>query len=216
MVLMKSKKLDPSTRLRLFDIYVNEMLRVCSGQATDIAWHNSSVRPEEISEEEYMQMVYNKTGVLARMACRMAAVLAGADDATADRLGHFGATIGVAFQIQDDLLNLMPSALAKNKGGIGDDISEGKITLMVVHTLKRAPAQEGARLIEILSLHTKSKKLIKEAIGIMAGHGAMEYAQGCAKRIMMEAWGGTEKSLKESDAKNKLKGLVEFLVSRSI
>ena len=148
--LMGSEKLTTRTRGKMMNIYITEMLRVCTGQGMDIAWHRSLVGPEAISEDEYLQMVYNKTGVLARMACELGAMLAGASQSMIKKFGHFGATVGVAFQIQDDLLNIMPSELANNKGGVGDDITEGKITLMVVYALKRAKDADKQRLLEIL------------------------------------------------------------------
>lgn len=214
--LANSTKLDAKTKDRMLVIYAQEMLRVTTGQAVDIAWHRFLVDPFRINEDEYLEMCYDKTGVLARMGCRMAGALCQVDDATMEKLGIFGATVGVAFQIQDDVLNIYESGVSKSKGGVGDDISEGKITLMVIHVLTVADPQDKDRLTQILRMHTKDKKLIEEAIGIIKKYKAKEYVAETQKKIVTDAWGNIEKKLKESEAKRRLKELVDFLISRSI
>jgi geranylgeranyl diphosphate synthase type I len=91
-----------------------------------------------------------KTGTLARMSAKIAAVLADANEELTDKLGHFAESIGVAFQMQDDILDLTGEEFAEKKGGRGQDITEGKRSLIVIHTLKVANAKDRKRLIEIL------------------------------------------------------------------
>ena len=99
-----------------------------------------------------------KTGTLARMAAKMAAVLSGANKPLVEKLGHFAESIGVAFQMQDDILDLTGQEFAKKKGGVGQDITEGKRSLMVIYTLKKANSTDKKRLIEILNMHTSDQK----------------------------------------------------------
>ncbi len=214
--LINSKKLDMKTKDKMLEIYAQEMLRVTTGQAVDIAWHRFLVDPFRITEDEYLEMCYDKTGVLARMACKLAGALCHVDDAMLEKLGIFGATVGVAFQIQDDVLNIYESGVSKSKGGVGDDISEGKITLMVIHVLKVANEKDRNRLTAILKMHTKDKKLIIEAIGIIKRYGAREYVSKTQKKIVTDAWNNIERKLNESDAKTHLKELVDFLINRSV
>ena len=210
--LVGSKKLDRETKDRIFMLYIQEMLRVHTGQATDIAWHNALVPVDQITEDEYLQMVYNKSGVLARMACRLGAVLGGADAQQEEVLGHLGAAIGVAFQLQDDLLNITISKLSESKGGIGDDITEGKITLMVIYALQKANPKDKERLVEILKMHTRDKVLIKEAIDIIDKYDGRGYVE--RKRILLakETWAEANKILKDSAAKRRIGSLIDFLV----
>ncbi|MEM0106600.1 MAG: polyprenyl synthetase family protein [Candidatus Micrarchaeaceae archaeon] len=214
--LLDSKKLTLESKNRILSVYTREMLRVATGQATDIAWHNFLVPLESINEEKYLQMVYNKTGVLARMACKMGAILGGANDEEVEKLGHFGATIGVAFQLQDDLLNITPSTLAEKKGGLGDDITEGKITLMVIDTMQRASQEDKKRLLDILKMHTTDQNIINEAISIIDKYGSKKYAKKRSIEIVKEAWSGIESLLPDSEAKSRIKDLTEFLISRSL
>ncbi len=212
--LLDSKKLSPETKNTILSIYVREMFRVTIGQATDIAWHNFMVPLEKITEEDYLQMTYDKSGVLARMACKLGGALVGADEKTIDALGFFGGTIGVAFQIQDDILAITPSKVADSKGGIGDDITEGKITLMVLRTLKKASAEDGKKLLGILKEHTRDKAKIDEAVSIINRYGAIGYAHDVSKKIVADAWSKVDGTLKESEAKRRLKQLADYLITR--
>ena len=212
--LLDSKKLSVEVKNKMLSIYAREMLRVTIGQGTDIAWHRGLVDPSRITEDNYLEMVYDKTGVLARMACQMAGALCGADDKMTEDLGLFGATIGVAFQLQDDVLNLYESKVASSKGGVGDDITEGKITMLVIHTLRNADQKDKSRLTALLGMHTRDRSLINEAISIITKYRAKEYSENLQEKIVKEAWGRIEKRLKKSSAKDRLEQLTEFLIQR--
>lgn len=214
--LLDSKKLTKDTKIKMLEVYQREMLKLTLGQAMDIAWHAFLVSITEITESQYMQMAFSKTGVLASMAAKLGGVLGGADDRTIEVLGNFGGSIGVAFQLQDDLLNVTEGAVAANKGGSGEDITEGKISMLVVYTLSKADEKDRRRLEEILRMHTHDRKLIDEAIKILTKYGAHEYSKKLEERIVKDAWSRLEKSLPDSDAKKTLKSLTEFLVNRSI
>lgn len=86
--------------------------------------------------------------------------------------------MGVAFQIQDDLLNLEGEEFIKTKGYNGEDIHEGKITLMVLHYLAHGQQAQKDRLVDILRKRTTDKGEIAEAISILREGGSLEYARG--------------------------------------
>lgn len=217
LTLMKNRdKLPPEKLCRLYEIYVQEMINLSFGQAMDIAWHRGLAGADRIEEKHYMQMCAYKTGTLARMSARLAAVLAGADDELVEKLGLFAEAVGVAFQIQDDLLDLTSEEFAERKGGRGQDITEGKRTLMVIYTLRKASAEDRKRLLEILRMHTTNQTLRDEAIRIMKKYGAIEYAKLFARNLVRKSWGEVDKLLPESDAKEKLKAFVTYLIKRKI
>ncbi len=214
MVVLRSDRLDERTKLRIYEMYVQEMVRLSFGQAMDIAWHRG-IRGAEVSEEQYLQMCAYKTGTLARFAAKLGAILAGAPDEQVESIGRFAEAVGVAFQIQDDILNITgdPEKYGKELGG---DITEGKRTLMVIYTLRRANEEDRKRLLEILDMHTRDPKLIAEAINIMRCYGAVEYAKEVARRLVREAWAEVDGWLKPSPAKEALKSLARFLVEREL
>lgn len=215
MALVDSKKVSEGVKNKALSVYIRECLRVAVGQGTDIAWHRFFVDPFKVSEQNYLQMVFNKTGVLSSMAAQLGGVFAEADDATVEALGKFGATIGVAFQLQDDVLNIYESAVSASKGGVGDDITEGKITLLVIHTLHQANKKDRDRLVKILKMHTREKRLIREAIGIIDKYGAKDYAKKLQEKLVTKAWNGISRKLNPSPAKDKLKAMADFLVTRA-
>ena len=209
-------KLSKEKLSRLYEIYVQEMINLSFGQAMDIAWHKGLANADEIDVEDYMQMCAYKTGTLARMAARMAAVLADANEELVEKLGRFAEAIGVAFQMQDDILDLTSEEFAQKKGGRGQDITEGKRTLMVIYTLKRASENDRKRLIEILNMHTTEQKLRDEAIAIMEKYNAIEYAKNYAKKLVNESWNDIKALLPPSGAKEKLKAFANYLIERKI
>lgn len=215
--IVKNKdKLDSKTLLRIYDIYSEEMMRISFGQATDIAWHKGWANADNVSEDEYLEMCSNKTGCIARLSSETAAVLAGKNEKETKKIGKFTETIGIAFQIQDDILNLTSEKFAKGKGGLGEDITEGKRSLPVIYALQLADERDRKRLLEILKMHTSDQSLRDEAIAIMKKYSATGYAKDKARKMVKEAWDEIDKMLPESDAKEKLKAFAYYLINRKI
>jgi geranylgeranyl pyrophosphate synthase len=200
----------------VYEVYVQEMINLSMGQAMDIAWHRGIANADALNEEDYLQMCAYKTGTLARMAAKMAAVLAGADQKLVEKLGRFAESIGVAFQMQDDILDLTGQEFAKKKGGVGQDITEGKRTLMVIYTLKNASEMDRKRLIEILNMHTSDQKLRDEAITLMQKYNAIDHVKQTASKIVVDSWNEVDRLLPTPQAKEKLKAFAEFLIKRNM
>jgi geranylgeranyl diphosphate synthase type I len=196
-----------------YEVYLQELLRIGIGQTTNINWHNK--QEIDVGEPEYLQMCYNKTGCMPRLAGRLAAILSGADEKTTETIGNLCGTIGVAFQIQDDCLSASGGKFAEGKG-YGDDITEGKRSLPVIYTLKAANEKDRRRLIEILNMHTTDRKLIDEALAILKRYGSVEKAKKKTRELVGEAWAELDKVLKPSEAKEKIKAFAYYLIERDI
>lgn len=212
-MLLHDKTLDEKTKLKIYELYAQEMIRLHAGQGMDILWHRG--QKYDVSEEEYLQMCSYKTGILARMATKLGAILGNGSEKQIEALGKFGGTVGVAFQIQDDILNLAGEEFAKGKG-VGEDIHEGKRTIMVLHTLKNANAKDKQRLLEILNAHPTDEKTILEAIAIIEKNGSMNYARTRAKELMEQSWKEVEGALPETKAKEVMRAFAEFLINRKV
>lgn len=212
MLLLKDSSLPPSKARRAYEAYIEEMIQISMGQGADIVWHRGLER--KVTENEYLQMCAFKTGTLARLSARLAAILAGSSVRTERAVGHFAEAIGVAFQIQDDILNLRPT----KKWGktIGDDISEGKRTLIVIHFLRHAKASERKKLLKVLDSHTKNREKIKMATALLEKYRSLDYAKERARNIVKDSWKDVDSLLRESKAKNQLKAFADFLVERDI
>ena len=204
--------LPEDVSLGVYRTVAEEMTKLHYGQALDIAWHRGFRTP---TPEQYLRMCAFKTGTLARMAVRIAAVAARSDAATSAALGRYAESLGVAFQIRDDILNVTPSALSEGKG-YGEDIHEGKATLMVIHALRRLPAERAQRLEATLREHTDDPAKITEAIGALDDAGSITYAREAAERLVMDAWGAASESLPDNPGTRKLREFGEFAVAREI
>jgi geranylgeranyl diphosphate synthase type I len=215
--LIKNRDKIPHDRLtKIYEMYTLEMINLSFGQAMDIAWHRGLADADNIDEMSYLQMCAYKTGTLARIAAKLAAILSGAEDEIIKKLGRFAEAIGVAFQIQDDILDLVGEDFAKGKGAKGMDITEGKRTLMVIHTLQKATKADKERLLEILRMGTNSQVLRNEAIAIMERYNAVEYAKNYARKLVNESWNEISKDLPSSSAKEKLYAFANYLINRDI
>lgn len=215
--LMEKKVALPAETLRdIYEVYAQEMINLSLGQAMDITWHRGIADADSLNEEAYLQMCAYKTGTLARMSAKISAVLSGANKEMVEKLGNFAESIGVAFQMQDDVLDLTGQEFAERKGGVGQDITEGKRTLMVIHTLKNANEAERKRLVGILNMHTSDQTLRDEAIALMQKYHAINHVNSTASRIVKESWSEVDELLPESEAKKKLKAFAEFLIRRTI
>jgi geranylgeranyl pyrophosphate synthase len=211
----KRRELSAEKSRRIYEIYAQEMIKLSLGQAMDIAWHRGLADANELDEEDYLQMCAYKTGTLARMSAKIASVLADADDELVERLGCLAECVGIAFQMQDDVLDLTSTEFETKKGGRGQDVTEGKRSLIVIHTLKCAKSEDKKRLVEILDAHTSNQKLRDEAIAIMIKYGSVEYVKRLAKRMVEDSWRQVEKLLPKSESREKLKSFTEFLIERN-
>ncbi len=211
-LLRNTKRYRPETLNSAFEIYMQEMVNLSYGQGMDILWHKGKLA--DISEEDYLQMCAFKTGTIARMAAKMGALFGGANDKQIDLAGEFAASIGIAFQIQDDILNL--TATEEYGKEIGGDISEGKRTLIVLRALKQLAPDKKHRLLELLNSHTKDQLKIAEAISIIKGTDAIVYSKERAAELVLNAWLKFSPALKDSAAKLLLKEFADYLVERRI
>lgn len=208
----KKKSVSDAHLVQAYETIVQEMVNLSYGQGIDIVWHNGHGRP---TEEQYLQMCAYKTGTLARMAAKLGAILAGGSAKQIDAVSAFAEGLGVAFQIQDDILNV---TLAKGQWGkdIGEDITEGKRSLLVIHASETLTKKENAELLEILDAHTRDETRIQRAISLIQKSGAIAYAQEKARQLVQDAWKNVEPLLREGEAKNALKALANYAIQRSV
>jgi len=208
-------KFDDKTLSRAYQMIVQELTNIHCGQGLDISWHNGKANADNITVDEYLQMCAYKTGTLARAAAKLAVVFSGGTEKQEEALGKFAETIGVAFQIQDDVLSACGKEFQEKKG-FGDDITEGKRTLMIIYVFQKGSKEDKKKLVDILNQHTTDEKLIQEALDILQKYKAPEYAKEYARKMLKEAWKEVDSILKPSPAKEKLKAFADYLVEREI
>jgi geranylgeranyl pyrophosphate synthase len=99
--------------------------------------------------------------------------------------------------------------------GIGEDVREGKRSLMVIHSMNKKDASSD-RLNSILNLQTNDEKLLIEAIDILKNNGSVQYAKDRAARMMQDAWKELDPAIPNSKAKNNIEQLSHYLIDRDI
>jgi len=201
--------------IKCYELYAEEMVKIHLGQGIDIWWHNSK-KEKDPTVGQYLQMCALKTGALARLSALLGAIASGASEEVARSLGKFAECIGVAFQIQDDLLSVIGEEYSAGKGIMGEDIVEGKRTLMVIHSLEKSAPEKANRLRVILDAHTSNTEEIKEAISILKESGSIEYAKTIAREIVSNSWKEVEPILKDGKAKKLLWSFAEYLITRNM
>jgi len=169
--------LDPERQLAAYQMLTYELNRTHLGQGMDIDWHNR--RRSEVSEAEYLEMCACKTGCLARITARLAAIVTGQPESVERAVATYAERMSVGFQIIDDVLDLEHSLGEAGEFGkaFGNDIREGKKTLIAIHAVKHADPGQAARLAEILSAEENTDEEILEAIDVMQETGSVEYAR---------------------------------------
>jgi geranylgeranyl pyrophosphate synthase len=155
---------------------------------------------------------------MSRLAAKLAAIFAKKKRDIVEKIGEFAQNIGIAFQIQDDILDVELTGKEREKFGksFGNDIKEGKRSLMVIYTLKKANKRDRERLIEILDKKEKTKKEILEAISILQKYNSIEYARKKAEEIVIKSWKEVDEFFNERKAKRMLRELVQFLIERRL
>jgi geranylgeranyl diphosphate synthase type II len=129
-------KISPERLPKVMNIFSDMALAVCEGQQYDMDFETMS----KVSVEEYMQMIERKTSALLSGSAMIGATMAGADEEDIKKIYRFATELGLAFQLQDDVLDSYgDNALGKKIGG---DILEGKKTFLMVQALNRASAEE--------------------------------------------------------------------------
>ena len=197
----KDPLLDDATKVRVLVELIDMTRRTIEGQALDIGWAREG--RYDITPEDYLVMATHKTAHYSgAVPLAIGAIVGGGTEAQIESLRNYGLDTGLAFQIQDDLLNLVGKAESTKKG-FRDDITEGKRTLVVVHALQNLDETDRKRLVDILSSHTKDAAELDEAVAIMEKSGSIEYARNYAENLT-------------SIAKNRLVDMIEPSVARDL
>lgn len=124
--------------------FTRGLIEVCEGQSLD---KDFEVR-ELVSLDEYLEMIGKKTAALSRMCCAVGAILGGGSDAEVEALANYGFLIGLAFQIQDDLLDITADSCALGKP-VGGDLLEGKKTFLFLKALEKSSGSDRIALEKI-------------------------------------------------------------------
>ena len=203
--------LDDATKIRVLRELIDMTTRTIEGQALDIGWARD--KRFDLVVDDYLVMARHKTAFYSgAIPLAVGAIIGGADDATIEILRDFGLATGLAFQIQDDLLNLDGSDRSKD---FRIDITEGKRTLIALHALTHAEDAARQRLLEILTAHSIDVREKTEAVEIMRSTGSLDYARTYARSLIDEAKARLMDALPHNKATDLLLSMADFFIQRS-
>jgi octaprenyl-diphosphate synthase len=154
--------------------------RLCAGELHQICERGNL----ELSEDAYFDIIDGKTAELTSCCCRLGALYAGMDGESVERLATYGRSLGMAFQIADDLLDLIGEERSAGKS-LGTDLEQQKLTLPVIYHLQQAPKENTDRLRDLLSSPGNHKRdaLARE----LSASGAIDYARQRAEAFAAHA-----------------------------
>jgi geranylgeranyl diphosphate synthase, type I len=185
---------------------VDSCIKICEGQASDMCFEGNF----DVNEEEYMNMIYKKTAALIAAATRSGAIIGGGNAVEVETLAEYGRLVGLAFQIQDDYLDVVSEEEFLGKP-VGSDIVEGKMTLMVVHALSNASPEDKEELISILKDNGDTD--VERAIELFEKYGSINYARDIAVKNIETAKNLLE-TLDESEATMSLAMIADYVLQR--
>ncbi|KAI8978428.1 geranylgeranyl pyrophosphate synthase [Pilobolus umbonatus] len=155
----------------MVNVYTEELINLHQGQGIELFWRDSLTCP---TEEEYIDMVNNKTNGLLRLAVRL---MQAASESSIDYTSIVN-MIGIYFQVRDDYMNLLPTNSTHNKG-FCEDLTEGKFSFPIIHAIRADTSNR--QLLNIVSQKPTAIEVKQYALEIIKKTGSFEYVRGVLK-----------------------------------
>ena len=165
----------------------------------------------DVDEATYFRIISDKTASLISACTKSGAVSVSDDEALIERMDAFGETLGLAFQIRDDLFDFSVEDAGKP---IGIDLQEKKMTLPLIVALREAGRREKKRILKIVDQDDKGRDDLRTIAAFVDEHGGIEYARSKMESLAAEAR-SLLSVLPPSEARTSLVGLTEFAIQRS-
>lgn len=197
--------------MRIFRIFNKAAIDVCIGQQLDMDYEKSII----VTQDEYLHMIELKTAVLIAASMKIGALLGGCDDKNADLLYDFGINLGLAFQIQDDFLDVWGDSkiFGKKSGG---DIVANKKTFPLVKAMEQASAAKRKILLNLFSGHESDPAVkIRKVMDIYDELGVKTSTETLAREFIEKAFGFYNKISVDEKRKQEMMNLVTSLIGRA-
>ena len=180
--------------------------RVCEGELLQVE-HRSDVA---LDEKTYLEIITRKTASLCGTCCRLGALFAGADETTVEGLELYGLSLGTAFQIQDDILDLVGDVSTVGKT-LGLDVEKGKMTLPLIHFMRNAPREHRVLLRSLLTEGEPDR--VEKIRNLILPSKSIDYARQKAQLMVKRAQDALD-ALPKSEAKHALSVMADFVIAR--
>lgn len=193
----------------LLKVFNKVALEVCEGQQYDVNFETG----ENISQEDYLNMIRLKTSVLLGAALELGVVVANAPETDRKYLYDFGVKLGIAFQIKDDVLDVYgdPDKFGKQVGG---DILANKKTLLMLHAMEKAKGDDALELQQWLGRQDASEEKVAAITQLFTKLGAKHHATKVMEEYYMHAMASLEKTSMNEEKKQGFIGFADWLMHR--
>ena len=181
---------------------------ISEGQQIDMEFEKRKI----VTEDEYLEMILKKTAVTFMYAAEAGAILGGGSSEQIRALNEYGKSLGLGFQIHDDYLDMSSDEETLGKD-IGNDIRNGKKTLIAVHCLNNASGEDKKILDKIFGNVKATDEEVKKVFNLFKKVGSVEYAKNTAIKYCEEGKKALT-TIPESEAKKILLKLVEYSIKR--
>lgn len=200
---------SPDLLPSLLDDFSRAILDICEGQMMDMAFETRN----DVTLDEYFNMIDKKTARLFALACESGVYLAGASSEQKADMHRYGMAIGRAFQIQDDLLDVSSeeSVLGKN---VGSDLLNDKKTFLVLHMHKNMNDQQRQKMDHALNGLQSDPKYIRDVYNLLLEIGTIKAAQSEIQTALANATDALN-SFPENTARRSLEQLVKLIEHRT-
>lgn len=193
---------------RLLEIVSNAVREMSEGELLQM----EKARKLDITEEVYFTIIRQKTASLISSCCGSGAASSGAAEEQIDRMLTLGTTIGLAFQIKDDLFDFEKSISTGKPSGI--DIKERKLTLPVIYALNQSTSSEKRHIINMIKNESENPVKVNEVLKFVDSKKGIDYARNKMFELRDEAF-SILNEFKDSTYKQSMKDLITFTTNRS-
>jgi geranylgeranyl diphosphate synthase type I len=208
--ILQESDFPPAVKFKMLQASVEEQTKLTVGQSIDINWATMQTTP---SLENYLFMIQCKTSIIFRLAVRLAAYSNGACDYVYQQLIQYAEGIGSAFQITDDLINLESTEYAKGRSYLGEDITEGKRSVIIIRAVAQSSHRQ--RLTDILNMKTSDLGLVEEALDIIRATDALDWSRHLAEEQIEGALKSLQNCSLTSASHELLDMLGKFILTRT-
>ncbi|NJD59322.1 MAG: polyprenyl synthetase [Anaerolineales bacterium] len=199
-----SQTVDSWVAIKSVDLLQRTCLHLTQGQFLDLSFESRS----DLSVDDYWPMVEGKTAALIAASTKLGALAAYCDDAVIEAYHKFGRSLGLAFQVEDDLLGIWGNALLTGKS-TQSDLFTGKVTLPVLFGLSRA-----GKFADLWNSGPITEDKIHFVADLLEAEGAKEFAQSEARRLLQDAFSWLDRARPAGIAGEALRNLALSLVNR--
>lgn len=191
---------------RAAQVVAQSAITICEGEMMQVANRENW----ELTEREYFDIITRKTASLIGICGLLGAHYAGASESVCRGLAVFGESLGIAFQITDDLLDLTGDEAEAGKS-LGRDVDKGKLTLPLIHYLRSADAGQQRELLTLLTADDGQRQ--RRIRALLQGSASLDYAQAAAETHVGYARAALE-VLPAGEARSCLESMAEFVLAR--